>query len=294
MIAGLPMFLRTNLLHTLLANKYIVLLFTGITSLTDIPPREPFLNMLKALAFAKQRGLTNQEAAQRLNVSSNTSYPSMQKLVSVQLVVKSLITPMKGVRDPRNLKRIYVYHLKRFFPFFQPEEEGMELCMDETSSLRLEATIVAILKRHKLTKMPVHKVRLKMHNTFPRLRKFKRELNVMAGFLKEKSQLVFFDDSLHTRVRTLDDTAWCRPAIGLASVHGSRPPATFLSPHSRVPSPPPVPAPVPSSAPSSAPAPALAPEGPEAPLHGPARNLALYEQLFDRLTVAPCGLRSHQ
>jgi hypothetical protein len=252
--------------------------------MTDIPPREPFLNILEALAVAKERGLTNLETAKRLNITPNTMHPSVEKLFNQDLLVKSSISPIKGSKNPRNANRIYVYHLKRFFPFYRPEEEGMMINMDETSSLRMEAIIIAILRQHNLTKIPVVKLRDKIGNCV-KLKDFKRELNHMNNFLKDKNQLVQFNDAVHTRVRSLDSTPRPRSSIGLKSVHGS---VSVFGHDSGA-----VPAAVPAAATAATAATEVEVAAPRAHA-GTARNLAQYEQLADRLNVAPCGLPSNQ
>ena len=233
---------------------------SGIPTFTDFPPTS-FASILEALGKAKHRGLTTAETAAVLKSSPNTVHPSLDKLFSLGLLVKSAICPRRDAINPRNPHRTYIYHLKRFFRFFIPEKEGMKFNMDETSSARMEEIILSILEQHGLTKIRVSILLTKMGNNIP-LQKFKRELRSMLLHLKDKSRLKLFPHVYCTRMRTLKATPRFKPCIGLKSDDGDTTvstPCTDVTPRTLLP-----------------------------------RNLAPYEHIDDRLKVAPSGIPTNE
>lgn len=255
--------------------------------MTDVPPVEPFIKILEAFASAKQRGLTIIEAGKTLNMSANTLHPSIEKLFKVQLLVKSSISPFKDAISPRSANRVNIYHLQQFFPLYRPEEEEMQMNMDDTSSLRLETIILAVLGRFGVTKMSVFHLCRKM-DQYKSLKKFKREINHMQNFLKERGLLVLFNEYYHPK--SLNAAARIRPCIGLKSIYAAHislnstsSTPSFLSSSSST-----------SSLELHDATTASRERGWSVPRIQTARNMAQFEQLADRLNVAPCGLPSNQ
>ena len=135
--------------------------------------------------------------------------------------------------------------------------------------------------------MSIWKLCIKIGIYNKKLTNFKREIQHMKNFLKDDCLLVVFHESYLTRMRSLKSTGQNRPYIGLKSIHGNAHPPDMDATDTATPpfeesgvgivSHPPT---------SISTAPSIRIQT--------ARNMAQFEQLVDRLNVAPCGLPSNQ
>jgi hypothetical protein len=264
--------LYSNLLSS--ASLCFILLFSaGISSLTDLP-HDPYFTFLEAFAAARQKGLTVDEASKILKTTSNTLNASFEKLLLANLLVKSNISPIRGAKNPRNANRRNIYHLKRFYPFYCPEEDEMMMGMDESTAFRMENVVMEVLQQHGLTKMTLSKLFHKI-GTYDSLKVMKKELSQRIFLLKEKNRMVIFTDMTLTTHKLISVTKpIARVCIGLRSVHPLECDSTALTTAAII-------------------------EGDGSgdsnnssltPRIRTVRNLAMYEQLVDRLNVAPRGL----
>ena len=137
--------------------------------------------------------------------------------------------------------------------------------LDENSSKKMEEVIIGTLNQYGVTKLSLKKLRIKMGIDIPH-QAFRRDMQSMINILKDNSKLVLFTGFDYSRQRNIKETAPCQLSIGFKSVYSKE---TFNEDSAQH-------------------------QNSKSLRCQTVRNLALYEQLADRLNVAPCGLPSNQ
>jgi predicted transcriptional regulator len=125
----------------------------GISSQIEIPP-DPGMLILENIAKSKEKGLLMNEIG-KLTDKKSAIYPIIDKLVTLGLIQKRMVTPIRHVSNSRGKARVVITHLVRYAHLYDPHKDQMEFEIGEAECEQVQQTIIKLLSQRGVISIPV-------------------------------------------------------------------------------------------------------------------------------------------